>query len=215
MRKNRAFTDRRELKAMAWSLEGTYFENCNCEVLCPCTVSFFALPADNERCNVTLVFHVDKGDVDGVDVSGLTWAVVCDAPGNMADGNWRVGVIMDAAASSEQAEALGGVASGAKGGPPAMFGPFVGENLGMEVASIEYSSSGRRHSVKIGDLVDIEVEDLVAEGENEPVTLTNIPHPANRTITAAQAKRGRVNAFGISVDNTGKNGHSAPFAWAG
>jgi hypothetical protein len=38
---------------MAWRLEGTYFENCNCDVLCPCGASFFVLPADNERCRVT------------------------------------------------------------------------------------------------------------------------------------------------------------------
>ncbi|HZO97565.1 MAG TPA: DUF1326 domain-containing protein [Gaiellaceae bacterium] len=199
---------------MAWSLEGSYFESCNCDVLCPCGASFFALPADNERCNVTLVFHVDRGDVDGVDVSGLTWAIVADTPGKMADGNWRVGLIMDAAASPEQAEALASVASGSRGGPPAMFGPLVGENLGMEVAPIEFSSEGTRHSVRIGDLVDIEVEDFVAEGESEPITLTNVPHPASTSLAVAQAKRGRVNAFGISVDTTGKNGHSAPFRWA-
>jgi hypothetical protein len=27
---------------MAWKLEGTYFENCSCEMPCPCTVSFDA-----------------------------------------------------------------------------------------------------------------------------------------------------------------------------
>ena len=200
---------------MAWNLEGTYFENCNCDVLCPCSASFFALPADNERCTLTLVFHVDRGYVDGLDVSGLTWAVVCDAPGLMVEGNWRIGVIMDAGASAEQAEALGGVASGARGGPPAQFAPFIGENMGLEVAPIEYADDGRRHWVKIGDLVDIEVEDFVAMGETEPITLTNVPLPANRSITAAQARRGRVNAFGLTLDNVGKNGHSAPFSWAG
>jgi hypothetical protein len=200
---------------MAWKLEGTYLENCNCDVLCPCGASFFALPADNERCTVTLVFHVNKGEIDGVDVSGLSWAVVCDTPGMMAEGNWRVGVIMDAAASAEQAEALGAVASGARGGAPAGFAPFMGENLGLEVAPIEFADDGRRHSVKIGDLVDIEVEDFVAQGETEPITLTNVPHPANRSLAIAQARRGRVNAFGLSLDNAGKNGHSAPFSWTG
>src|SRR5256885_15458369 len=108
---------------MAWKLEGTYFENCNCDVLCPCGASFFVLPADNERCNVVLVFHVDRGEVDGIDMSGLSWAVVCDTPGMMAEGNWRVGVIMDAAASAEQAGALGTVVSGARGGGPAAAAP--------------------------------------------------------------------------------------------
>lgn len=30
--------------AMAWRLDGTYFENCSCQVACPCTVGDFAVP---------------------------------------------------------------------------------------------------------------------------------------------------------------------------
>ena len=91
---------------MAWRLEGTYFENCNCDVVCPCAVSGFAVPADNERCLVVLAFHVDTGEIDGVDVSGLSYALVVDAPGAMGEGGWRVGLLLDDAASPEQAEVL-------------------------------------------------------------------------------------------------------------
>ena len=97
---------------MAWRLDGTYFENCNCDVLCPCGASSFLLPADQERCRVVLVFHVDDGEIDGLDVSGLSLALLADTPGMMIEGNWRVGVFMDANASQEQAEALGAVFSG-------------------------------------------------------------------------------------------------------
>src|SRR5438132_4665102 len=149
---------------MSWRLSGTYFENCNCNVTCPCTVSGFGEPADNERCVVLLAFHVDSGEVDGVDVSDLSYAVVVDAPGAMAEGGWRVGLLMDSAASPEQAEALAAVASGQRGGAPAAFNPFVGELLGMESAEIEFADDGPRHSVRIGDFADVEVEDFVPEG---------------------------------------------------
>jgi len=39
---------------------------------CPCTVSFDA-GADTERCHAVLIFHVDTGAVDDVDVSDRTW----------------------------------------------------------------------------------------------------------------------------------------------
>ena len=97
---------------MAWRLEGTYFENCNCDMVCPCTTSALTMPADAERCPVIFVFHIDSGEIEGVDVSGLTVAVLVDAPQMMADGNWRVGMFMDEAASEEQAEKLGAVFSG-------------------------------------------------------------------------------------------------------
>ena len=55
---------------MPWHVEGTYFENCNCDMVCPCSTSGLTAPADNERCNVALAFHVETGEVNGVDVGG-------------------------------------------------------------------------------------------------------------------------------------------------
>jgi hypothetical protein len=65
---------------MAWNLKGTYFENCNCNMVCPCSTSGLTMPADNERCRVVLAFHVDSGKVDGVDVGNLSVAVLADTP---------------------------------------------------------------------------------------------------------------------------------------
>jgi hypothetical protein len=134
----------------------------------------------------------------------------------MADGNWRVGVFMDAAASQEQAEKLGVVFAGQLGGPMAMLAPLFGEMLGVQTAPIEYVEDGRRHRVRIGDEVEIEVEDFVPPQTPEgPVEqLTGMFHPANSTLTIARATASRVNAFGLQFDNTGKNGLSAPFSWA-
>ena len=200
---------------MSWRLTGTYFENCNCNVTCPCAVSGFSEPADNERCIVLLAFHVDSGEIDGVDVSDLSYAVLADAPGAMAEGNWRVGLLMDSAASPEQAEALAAVASGQRGGAPAAFNPFIGEVVGMESAEIGYSDDGPRHSVRIGEVADVEIEDLVPDGADEPTRLTGVPHPVSSTLTVARATRSRARAFGIELDGVGKNGHAAPFSWTG
>ena len=113
---------------MPWKISGSYFESCSCDVVCPCTASL-SLGATKDRCNVVLVFNVKEGEVDGTDVSGLTVAAVADTPKVMTDGNWRLGVIIDEAASDEQAEKLGSVFSGALGGPMAALGPLIAENL--------------------------------------------------------------------------------------
>lgn len=201
---------------MAWHLSGTYFENCSCDMVCPCTTSGLSRPGDQERCRVVLAFHVDEGDVDGVDVGGTTVVVLADTPKVMADGNWRVGLVMDAAATEEQAAKLGAVFGGQLGGPMGMLAPLIGDVIGMEVAPIEYVDDGRRHALRIGDLVDIEIEDFVAPGNptGEVEHLTGMFHPANSTLTIASATRSRVDLFGLSFSNEGKNGHSAPFRWA-
>jgi hypothetical protein len=175
------------------------------------------LPADYERCRVMLVFHVDSGAVEDVDVSNLTVAVLADTPPLMADGNWRVGVLMDAAASQEQAERLGAVFAGQLGGPMAMLAPLITEMLGAQTAPIDDVEDGRRHRIRVGDEVDSTVEDFVPPQTPEgPVEkLTGMFHPASSTLTIARATASRVNAFGLQFDNSGKSGHSAaPFSWA-
>ena len=201
---------------MAWKLEGTYFENCSCEVPCPCTVSF-DMGADYDRCEVLLAFNIESGEVDGVDVGGLTAAIVADAPKVMTDGNWKMGLILDEAASDEQAEKLGGVFSGQMGGPMAALAPLIGEILGSEQRQIEYLNDGLNHSIRIGEDVDVAVEDVVPFGieTGQPAQLTNVFHPAGSTLTIARSERGKISAFGLDFDNSGRSAFSAPFSWAG
>ena len=199
---------------MAWNLTGSYFESCSCDVICPCTASL-SLGATKDRCKVVLVFDVKSGEVEGTDVSGLTVAAVCDTPKVMSEGNWRLGVVIDADASDEQAEKLGGVFSGALGGPMEALGPLVGENLGVERQPIEVREDGLTHSVRIGDEVDFEIEDIVPFGveTGEPVKITGIFHPAGSEFTVSRATRSKINAFGIEYE--AKAGFSASeFAWA-
>ncbi len=199
---------------MSWKLDGSYFETCSCDVVCPCSASL-ALGATHARCRVTLVFNVKDGEVEGTDVSGLTVAAVADTPKVMSEGNCRLGVFIDAAASDEQAAKLGAVFSGALGGPMEALGPLVGENLGVERAPIEVRESGLRHAIRIGQAVDFEIEDIVPFGvqTGEPVRLTGIFHPAGSELTVAHATRSKIDAFGIQYEGNAAFSKSR-FSWA-
>ena len=198
---------------MAWSVEGTYFETCSCDLMCPCNLSFDH-GATYDYCRATLVFNIKKGEVDGTDVSGLSICGILDSPKVMTEGNWRFGMFVDERASDEQMEKLIGVFSGQLGGPMEALGPLVGEMLGVERASFEVNEDGLVHSVKIGDAIDFEVKDIVPFGveTGEPAKLVGVFHPASSELTAAEATHSRINAFGIEYE--GKTGLSAPFAWA-
>jgi hypothetical protein len=201
---------------MGWHVSGTYFENCSCDMVCPCTASGLSLPADQKRCRGLLAFHVEHGEVEGVDVADRSVVVVFDTPPIMNQGNWRVGIVMDQAASPEQAAKLGAVFGGQLGGPMALIAPLIGEMLGTVTAPIEYVDDGRRHLLRVTDLIDVEIEDFVAPGNpsGEVERLTGVFHPANSTLTIATAGRARFEIFGLSVANDGKNGHWAPFSWS-
>ncbi len=199
---------------MSWNLKGSYVETCSCDLICPCNASFDH-GATYDFCRVVLVFNIREGEIEGTDIGGLKVAAIADTPKVMTDGNWRLGVFIDAAASDEQAEKLGAVFGGQLGGPMEMLAPLVSENLGVERGAIEISEEGLRHSVKIGDVIDFEIEDIVPFGveSGEPARLVGIFHPAGSELTISRATRSRINAFGIEYE--GKSGFSSSqFSWA-
>jgi len=198
---------------MAWSIKGSYFETCSCDLMCPCNMSFDH-GATYDYCRVTLVFHIKEGDVEGIDVSGVKLAVIADSPKVMTDGGWRLGMFVDESASDEQVQKVGAVFGGQLGGPMAGLAPLIGEMLGVEKAPIEIVEDGLSHSVRIGDQIDFEIEDIVPFGieTGQPVKLTGVFHPVGSELTAAEAKRSSINAFGIAYE--GKTGLSSEFSWA-
>jgi hypothetical protein len=198
---------------VAWNLDGTYFETCSCELLCPCNLSIDH-GATYDFCRIVLVFNIANGEIEGTDVSERKLAVIADTPKVMTDGGWRLGVFVDEDATDEQLEKLAAVYGGQKGGPMAALAPLIGEMLGVERARFDVSEDGPRHSAKIGDGIDFEIQDIVPFGAEtgQPVRLTGVVHPIAAELTAAEAKRSSINAFGIQYE--GKSGLSAPFSWA-
>jgi hypothetical protein len=199
---------------MAWNLEGTYVETCSCELMCPCNLSL-AHGATYDFCRVTLVFNIREGAVEGTDVGGCVVAVIADTPKVMTEGNWRVGVFISDSASDAQFDKLVQVFGGQLGGPMAALGPLIGQMLGVERAPIEVKDEGLRHSVRIGDMIDFEIEDIVPFGveTGQPVRFSGMFHPAGSDLTMAEAKRSRISAYGIEYE--GKTGLSkSDFSWA-
>ena len=195
---------------MAWKLEGDFYENC------PCTWSNLGHSATrDDYCRFALAFDVDKGEVDGVDLSGRTFVMIADTPPNMAEGNWKVGVIVDDKANEEQVGKLGQVLSGELGGPPAALGPLLGEFLGIEQGPISIESDGKKHHVTVGKMVDFSGERAI-DGSGKQVTLTNIDtHPAGPTLGIAPVSQSKVSAFGIDYSGKDLSGFANRFAWKG
>jgi hypothetical protein len=199
---------------VAWNLRGNYVETCSCELMCPCNLSFDH-GATYDFCRATLAFEIREGDIEGTDIGDLNIVAIIDTPKVMTDGNWKLGVFIDDRASDEQADKLTRVFTGQLGGPMAGIAPLVGEVLGVERAPIEVLHDGLRHSVRIGNDVDFEVQDIVPFGveTGQPIRFDGMFHPAGSDLTMAEATRSSINGFGIQYE--GKTGLSkSGFAWA-
>jgi hypothetical protein len=199
---------------MSWNLRGSYAETCSCELMCPCNVTFDH-GATYDFCRASLAFNIRVGQVDGTDVGGRKVVTIIDTPKVMTEGNWRLGMFVDDQATDEQFDKLVQVFGGRLGGPMAMLAPLVGEVVGVQRASIELSDDGLRHSVRVDDVIDFEVEDVVPFGveTGQPVRFANMFHPVGSDLTMAEARRSRIDAFGIRYE--GRTGLStADFSWS-
>ena len=200
---------------MSWEIQGTYFENCSCDMICPCSTSGLTVAADTERCTVALAFHIDTGSADGVDLAGRTVCMLADAPALMTDGRWKAALLVDDQASPEQTDALNAIFGGQVGGPLADLAPLIGEMVGGGPAPIEYADDGFDHRVRVGDLVDLQVRDFVSglDTTGKGIRVSGVGFPAD-TLAAGTATVAKVNAFGLVWETSGKNSFSAPFAWS-
>ncbi len=201
-----------------WHIRGQYMETCNCEFICPCIGSNLAARPTEGDCKAAIVMRIEEGDKDGVDLAGVSFVVLMHSPGPMAEGNIKVGMIVDDKASDEQVEAVGAIASGAAGGPMAALAPLVGEMAGMERRSITFDKDGMNYHVTAGELIDQSLSGVPSlSREGEPIYIDNTAHPVSPRLALANARESHYHAFGIDWDDSSgtRNGHFAEFAWNG
>lgn len=201
-----------------WNLTGDYFENCSCDVACPCLFSA-AAPLTSRptqgACAVVLAFHIDRGKYGDVSLDGLNVVLAAHAPGPMADGNWSAAAYIDERADDRQTEALGAIFTGAEGGPMAAFAPLIATQLGVKKVPIRYAIQGKNRSAEIAGILDMEVEPLPTLHPSGEMW-ANAGHPvAPDRLAMAVGRRGSTfTDHGMRWDNSGKNGHYAPISWS-
>jgi len=200
---------------MAWQISGQYAETCNCDYLCPCPLTGMA-KTTHGYCIFAMGFQVDRGNFEDVNLDGRRFVVIGHTPGNMGEGNWKVGLLVDDGANGAQRDALTAIVSGQAGGPMANIAPLIGEFAGVESAPISIEGTGKSWSVSAGSFVDQSLEGVSGLG-GQQMALDGTGHPANTRLALANAKKSHVHAFGIDWDQEDgrNNGHFAPFDWSG
>ena len=201
-----------------WQVSGEYFENCNCNVVCPCLVSttapLTARPTEGV-CDVVLAFHIEKGNYGGVSLDGLNVALAVHAPGPMADGNLSAAAYIDERADEQQTAALGAIFTGAEGGPMSAFAPLITTQLGVKKVPIRYAINGKSRSVEIPGVMQMSVAPIPTMHPSGEIW-ANLGHPAapDRLALAVGNPGSTFADYGIRWDNSGKNGHYAPISWS-
>ncbi|MGA7799404.1 MAG: DUF1326 domain-containing protein [Gammaproteobacteria bacterium] len=207
----------RETRMASWNIQGQYMETCNCDFICPCIGSNLTARPTEGDCKAAIALRIDEGRKDGVALDGLAFIVLAHSPGPRADGNIKVGLIVDENADDAQTEAISQIATGAAGGPMTILAPLVSEIVGVEKRPIRFEVDGLNRAVMAGELIDQALTGVPSlSKEGEPICLDNTAHPVSDRLALAKATHSRFHAFGIDWDDASglRNGHFAPFSWA-
>jgi hypothetical protein len=199
---------------MAWHLSGQYFESCSCDVLCPCITSQATAMPTPGFCAFVMGLQIERGEFEGANLAGLNVAVIARAEGPMANGDTEGEMYIDSKASAAQRAALEHLLSGQAGGAPAALASFMPKFLGFKSAAISYESEGNTRRLSIDGVGKQEVAGLPGMG-GDTLVLTHTGHPISDDLAVARATTAVFKDEHFTIDNTGKNGHFAPFNWKG
>jgi len=157
---------------MAYRMKGTYLLNCNCRGICPCPID--AVPTGpNDECLGVVVFRIDDGHLDDVDLSGVLFVWYNLFPSNLMSGNWKVKFVVDERATDQQVDALMRVITGQEGGLFAEFALLVGDVRETTRASITMTNGDAPHAT-IGGASAAAFEPITGPA-GTPATVRNAP----------------------------------------
>lgn len=200
-----------------WRISGDYFENCNCDVVCPCLFSagapMTAQPTAGS-CEVPFAFHIDEGSYGDVRLDGLNVVVALRTPGIMSEGNASVALYLDERADDRQREALQAIFSGAAGGPPAALAPLITSVLGVKSVPIHWRKEGKSRAVEIPGVARLSVHAVPSMNPDGEIWASNAHPLAMDKLALAVGDDGSTyEDHGMRWDNSGKNGHYAAINW--
>ncbi len=194
-----------------YDLDGTLLEACSCAGPCPCWVGD---DPDGGTCDAFVAYHIDRGQINGVDVSGLSLVNVAQIPGNVLAGNWRLVIFVDSKATTAQQEAILNAFGGKLGGPLADLAGLVGEIVTVHSMPIEHRVEGGKGTLRIGTMVEAEMAPYT-DANGRPTTLhdtvfSTIPgSPAY--VAKASLHRVNIPEHGMTWEFSGRNAIQGDF----
>lgn len=200
-----------------WWAEGDLLDACNCELLCPCHVSF-RQKATYDTCEGMWGINIVRGEWGQVSLDGLKVFVVFLAPNPiMYDGDWDAVLYIDDSATPEQEYALTTIFSGEAGGPWSRLAPFYagGKYRAVKRATIEFIKEKRSRSMKISEVASLEIEAIRSVNPDEEVKLVNLRNVIHGKEHILAHSTHTVDDQGLKWENIGKNGLYSDFRWSG
>lgn len=164
-----------------WQVQGSYFEACNCEAICPCR-SVHGEPGGPSSygvCYGTLSWHVQKGHAGGLDLSDLIVVMSLRYHDEVQPSTpWEVVLYVDERADDAQKEALADIFLGRAGGSVAnLYGPAIGEVHAVRRARITVEHVAPRKRIDVVGYITVEAEGEASDPDDVQCGIPGFDHP--------------------------------------
>jgi hypothetical protein len=195
-----------ELKA-GWQVKGTYNESCASQGHCP---YYFGRPRDG-GCRYFMVFRIQEGKVNDVDLSGITVIYQGDLPHanfqEVLERGSDGGIYVSDSATPEQREVLDTFVTGSLGAA------LMKKNFGVKYVDIEIQDDGETVFFKMpyGEMK----QELTQGSDGTPVRLENQTLPFLSNVKAAHTPYWNYEDHDRHFDYRDRCGTWAKFEMAG
>ena len=190
-----------------WMIRGVEYANCNCDPGCPCQ---FNSPTTHGFCEAVAGGRVEEGYFNETRLDGLNFVMLLQWPGEIAEGNGKQQVIIDARANPAQREALRKILHGESTAPGAtaffVYNSTMSQVFDPIYAPIEFSCDieARKARVRVQGLVESEGSPIINPHTGD-AHRSQIRLPNGFEYTVAEVGKGtsRVSAaIQLSLDGT-------------
>ncbi len=171
---------------------------------------------DKGDCQLTIAWHIQKGQYGQTKLDGLNVAGVFHTPGNMFTGpKWKAALYLDEHANSEQADALGKIFSGQAGGFLATVGSLIGEVLGVRPAPIQFGVDGKRRWLRIPNSLELEIEGMAGSDSLLGIAYNQSSDSRGSWLRSCDITFNQYtyDDHGLEWDNSGKNAFYSKFSY--
>ena len=200
---------------MPYRMSGRFFEACDCYVPCPC---WFEQDPNEDECTGVVAWQIENGEIDGVDVTGLSVVSVSQHGGHRdRSHHMRVAVLIDEKAKEEQRAALEGAFTGRLGGPLGELADVTGKLAAVEPAKITFAVDNGATRLEVPKLLGVRAKDIRG-ATKRPITIADglLSKLLGTPGIVGKSSRYRLSfkAARIDVDVAGRSTTSGRFSYA-
>lgn len=201
---------------VGWQISGSYFESCNCDVICPCRRidGVSGGRSTHGECLGVLSWLIEEGHADGVELGGQPVAMAIRYSDDEEGSPWTWILYLPAQATDGQRAALEAIFRGRLDGNQRDHFPWVrkgNEPVAVRPAEIDVDHTRRRQFLRIRDRVSVRIRDRHAG----PETVTCVIPGHERVGEELVADELVVEDGPLAFRYRGNCGYGSSFAYAG